>query len=324
MMTAALSALLDHYPDAEFTLLTSADGKRVLSDSHERIKDIWLYDRKHPFPFVIRRSLKQAISMADFDYIYNFESNPSYGRLLKDSSAKIHAISTSKASKAKHFAQRLIDVVSEGVGKNVGFYPLYLPVKKQYEEYNRELLGKSGITDKTLLIAFHPTFSGFHSRRKVKTIGKHKLWPHENFSMLADRLSRYGKEKGIEMEIVLNLMPDELEIGQDIVAGSKSRPIIISPKPNMKNYIAFLKRVDLLVVPDTGPMHMAAAVGTHLVALFSGKNPEDCGPFMNPGGYSVLRAEETDSPEKGIAAISVDAVYRACIDQIKMLRGTSG
>jgi ADP-heptose:LPS heptosyltransferase len=61
-------------------------------------------------------------------------------------------------------------------------------------------------------------------------------------------------------------------------------------------------------------MHVAAAVGTPVVALFSGWDPADCGPYAPPERVRVLRAEDTPHPERGLAAISADAVFAASRD----------
>jgi hypothetical protein len=60
-------------------------------------------------------------------------------------------------------------------------------------------------------------------------------------------------------------------------------------------------------------MHIAAAVGTPLVALFSHMSPRDCGPYVPAGNYTALRAEDTGHPELGLAAISPESVFSACL-----------
>jgi len=63
-------------------------------------------------------------------------------------------------------------------------------------------------------------------------------------------------------------------------------------------------------------MHLGAAVNTAIVAFFSMKDPADCGPYMDPDRFTILRSEDSDRPEQGIASISVDTVYEACISQL--------
>ena len=69
--------------------------------------------------------------------------------------------------------------------------------------------------------------------------------------------------------------------------------------------------MNLLIAPDTGPAHIAAAVDTNLIALFSGHNPNDCAPYTSTDKLRVLRAENMQNPELGLAAISVEDVFQA-------------
>ena len=73
-----------------------------------------------------------------------------------------------------------------------------------------------------------------------------------------------------------------------------------------------IKRSDVLLTPDSGPMHMASALGTKIVAFFSMKDPGDCGPYMDQSKFIILRSEDTTHPGKGINAIDIDTVYSAC------------
>jgi heptosyltransferase-1 len=299
MCTPALSALLDHYPDAP------------------RIQNFWVYDRKHSFPFFVYRRINRAIVSARFHNIYCFESNEKYYRLFKGSSASIYRLRAGK--KVTHYAQLLLDMVSRGVKKNVGFYPLYLPVDDMAVKENDRLLIRRGITKNTLLIAFHPTFSGINHRRQMRKHGRHKIWPPASYAKLADRLHHYARQKNLELRVVMNLLPEETKFGETIAAQSLEGIDIICPEPNFMRYTAFLQRVDLLISPDTGPMHLAAALGTPLIALFSGKDPNDCGPFGRNQKFKVLRAEDMDFPLPGLAAISVESVFQACKAQICLI-----
>jgi len=60
---------------------------------------------------------------------------------------------------------------------------------------------------------------------------------------------------------------DEMEVCQQIIRGV-GRAARLLPRLSLGGYVAFLKQVDLAVGPDTGPIHMAAAVGTPTVSLY--------------------------------------------------------
>ena len=314
MCTPALSALLAHYPGAEFTILTSSEGKRILDNFSPRIKHSWIYNRGNSFGFFIKRKMNQVIIKAEFDAVFCFEYSQRYHRLFENTSAVVYGLGPRDEN--KHYAQLLLDVVSRSVKKNVGFYPLYLPVEEGAKRQNKALMESCGITDTTVLVALHPTFSGIDKRRKVRKHGRHKIWPASSYARLADCLHRYAGQKDIQMRVVMNLLPEEKKIGATIVAQSREGIDILSPEPNFKHYLAFLQRVDLLVSPDTGPMHFAAAVGTPLIALFSGKDPRDCGPFGRNETFRVLRAEDSTPDNAGIAAIRVEQVFQVCREQL--------
>lgn len=312
MVTPAISALLNKYPDAEFIFLTSPDGKRTLSDFSPRIEIFWIYDRGKLLSSFSRRSIKNKIKEAHFDHIFCFEFKPSYGRLFIESDATIHNIKNVK--KRSHYSKMLLDLVWDGENKEPEPYFVFLPVHDDAINQMEEYLSGFGISDTTFLIALHPTSSGAVKLLKSRKHVKDRLWPTELFAELAYRLKEYGKCYGRDLKIVMNLMPEECGIGNQIVQSSKESVIILTPPPNFQRYKAFLKRVDLLVTPNTGPMHIASAVGTSIIALFSGHNPEDSGPFVPSTQYKVLRSELTTTPERGIAAIPVDDVYNACIE----------
>ncbi len=106
-------------------------------------------------------------------------------------------------------------------------------------------------------------------------------------------------------------MPEEKELGMKIIEASQHNVKLLTPAPDFERYKATLARMDLLIVPNTGPMHIAAAVGTNIVSLFSIHNPKDCAPFTDQSKLTVLRAEDCQDPEQGLAAISADDVFQA-------------
>ena len=109
----------------------------------------------------------------------------------------------------------------------------------------------------------------------------------------------------------MDLLPEEKELGQKIVNASNDTITLLIPPPNFERYKATLSRMNFLIAPDTGPAHIAAAVGTNLVALFSGHNPNDCAPYTAMNKLKILRAEDCQHPELGLAAISAEDVFQA-------------
>mgnify|MGYP001220300052 CR=1 FL=1 len=80
---------------------------------------------------------------------------------------------------------------------------------------------------------------------------------------------------------VLTGGPDPMEIGyaEQITAAAEHPPLSTVGKTNLKQLAALLQRAELLIAPDTGPAHMANAMGTPVIGLYASSNPERTGPY---------------------------------------------
>ncbi len=99
-----------------------------------------------------------------------------------------------------------------------------------------------------------------------------KAWPAAHFAILADEL----EARGIKTVFVGG--PNDREVVAQIIAAMTHSPLDAAGKTNLRQLAALLSRCDLLVSADTGPMHIAAGVGTPVVALFGPTDPRRTGP----------------------------------------------
>ena len=310
MITPSLLALLDNYPGYDLHILTSADGKRVLSGFDSKVTKIWIYEKNRPLKVLARLRQFIEIRKTDYDYIFNFELKPSYKKVYKNSSAKIFELDESNPN--LNYAKRCLNVVQKSVNNKILNYWDWLPVTNDGVEKARVQLSNAGVGDKDYVVGIHPSFSG--SRKGLHLVKKRnnlREWPQTYFSDLIIMLARYSKVNNLNIKIVIDLLPDEAELGEYIVKSSDDKALLFTLKPDFQRYKALIKRMDLLITPDTGPMHIAAAVGTKIICLFSGKSPDDCGPYMPPENYIALRAEEYDE-DSGLQAIKPEYVFEAC------------
>ena len=72
---------------------------------------------------------------------------------------------------------------------------------------------------------------------------------------------------------------EDTQMADDILRQTQSSPINLVGKTQVNTLAAVLKRCDLLISGDSGPMHLATAVGTPCVALFGSTDPNVTGPF---------------------------------------------
>jgi len=309
MITPALNALTNKFPNAEITILTSPDGRRVLNKFHPYIKNVWILERKKLFPFIQRKKINHAIQQFDFQHIFCFETKASFAKLFNGSSAQQHILPDIKNSEI-NFAERCLNIVDPTFRKEQ--YPVFLPVQDDAEQRAQTVLQQAGISNTAFLIGIHPSYSGLGKRfgRNKKSL-PHRNWPISHWAELCKLIKNYALENGQTIEIIMDLMPEEKELGLKIIEASQHSVKLLTPQPDFERYKATLARMDLLIVPNTGPMHISAAVGTNIVALFSIHNPKDCAPFTDENKLTVLRAEDYQHPEYGLAAISAKDVFQA-------------
>ncbi|HEU4684692.1 MAG TPA: lipopolysaccharide heptosyltransferase II [Nitrospira sp.] len=116
-----------------------------------------------------------------------------------------------------------------------------------------------------------------------------KRWPAASFATLADRLHQEA-----EIPMIFIGSPGE-RADVAAVIGSMRRPAVnLAGAMSVGLLPAFLRQAALLITNDSGPMHIAAAVETPIVALFGPTSPARTGPYGS--GHSVLAHKIPCSP----------------------------
>lgn len=312
MITPALSAILKCHPHAQITVLTSPEGKLLLNDFHPNIKHIWTWDRHGLIKaYTDRIKLLKKISNSTFDKIFCFEESKRAASLFDDSPAEFYWCR--RPNEKKHCSRHYLDLVATSCDINVEEFYTYLPVNNHYRLQVDEELASIGIMPDDIVVMMHPTFSGYSRlglrKRKARI---RKLWPADNYGQLGKLLAGHAIN-GRSLKPLIDLLPRELPLGRRIVDASDGAITLTQSRP-FSRYIALINRANLLLSPDSGPMHLASALGTPVVAFFSMKDPGDCGPYMDPSLFTILRS---DDPVKGISTISVDSVYDSVLSQLE-------
>lgn len=140
-----------------------------------------------------------------------------------------------------------------------------------------------------------------------------KIWPAERYGQLARRL---GKSHDLP-SIAVWAGQQERQLAEMIVATSGGRARL-APPTSMTELGALCRRAAMFVGSDTGPMHLAAAVGTPTISLHGPSRAEWCGAYgphtvrlqvRYEDGSSLQRRKADDS---AMRAITVDMVAAAC------------
>jgi heptosyltransferase II len=111
-----------------------------------------------------------------------------------------------------------------------------------------------------------------------------RRWPPEKFAAAARKL----KERCGASFLIFG-GPGEEPIAQKIRDGISGEALNLAGRLTLPELAAFLSRSDLLITNDSGPMHMAAALKTPVVALFGPEDPRHFQPYTFPGLYRVIQ-----------------------------------
>ncbi|NQT90816.1 MAG: glycosyltransferase family 9 protein [Candidatus Omnitrophica bacterium] len=136
---------------------------------------------------------------------------------------------------------------------------LYVPVSDEARKHVDDLLVGSGINPDDRVVAIHPGASC-----------PSKIWPSERFAKLADKLiENYGAKV-----VVVGGSDKRGTFCADIVRKFMLKEaLFLSGKLDISQLAALLKRSVLLISNDSGPVHVAVAVGTPVVSIFGRRQP---------------------------------------------------
>ncbi|MGD8376582.1 MAG: glycosyltransferase family 9 protein [Acidobacteriota bacterium] len=146
----------------------------------------------------------------------------------------------------------------------------------------------------------------------------YKRWEPARFGWLAGRLHDDG------VQVLVAGGPGEEAI-LDEVLGATSTPPAVLPPSSLMQLTALIARMDLFVGGDTGPMHLAWAVGTPVLALFGATDPIVNAPYdAEHLGHRVLYHGPPERPYRvtgagaraWMDAITVDEVYANCREML--------
>jgi heptosyltransferase-1 len=148
-----------------------------------------------------------------------------------------------------------------------------------------------------------------------------KLWSTERYAAVARYLHA---EFGLRT-LVIWAGEREKAWAEQIVAGSGASARL-APNTSLPELAALLRHAQLFVGSDTGPLHLAAAVGVPCVGVYGPTDPAECGPF-GPANRAVQTYLQTGSCRErrqaenlAMQAVTVEQVCEACHTVLKQAR----
>ena len=175
----------------------------------------------------------------------------------------------------KHAIDRYLDFPRH-LGADIREPEFLIPIRQENIDRVDEYLRRNGIDRKDAFVAVSPV-----------ALWDTKLWPDEKFALLCDRIVE-------ELKVSVVFTGAERGRLDRIRSRMRSPSINLGGETTLKDLACLYQRSSLLVTTDSGPMHVAAAVGTPVVALFGPTDPARTGPYGE--GHAVIRKELSCSP----------------------------
>lgn len=323
LSTPVLKALRDTYPESRITFMVRPPVKEIV-EGNPYVDDVIIYDKAMGFlgslglikklrgkKFDLAVALHPTsrthwiIFLSGISKRLGFDRRKRMGILLTD------RIPDKKHLGLKHEIDYTLDILRY-MGIDVKDRRMHVPVSRDNGMRAREMLENGGISENDSVVAVNPGASC-----------PSKRWPAEKFAEAADMLI---KSRGVKIVIISG--GSDKCIGAKMASSMKERCLDLSGRTGVGDMAGILKRVKLFISNDSGPVHVACAVGTPVVAIFGrsdrGLSPRRWGP-SNKGDVVIHKdvgcmeclAHNCVLGFKCLSAITVDEVVRAAEGLLK-------
>lgn len=307
----AVAGLRKSFPRAEIVWLTHPRWK-ALVESSQLASEIWEADtRAYSSVRGILNRIREAGFAAAIDYqgLWKSAALPFLGRVRRRIGFSSHSVrefgvpllyTDRVRSTQAHIAEQNGEL-SQRAGALHGVAPFALCTASLQGDFASQL-GQDQNVDRYIVLS---PAGGWRS----------KCWPAERYGALCRQLY-----KNLGLRCVLNQGPgDEDYVAAVKVASGDSAPIACHG--SLEQLMILLRNALCVVAGDTGPLHLAAALGTPVVALFGPTDPARNGPYRlgaDSGKNIVLRSPQAVTtykrgtrPDPSLLELEVDAVFDA-------------
>ena len=273
LSTAVIPPLQEHFTDAKINVLAGPKACEVFQGD-VRVNEVIIYDNRDVHAGLRGKTrLIKELKDRNFDLVIDLRDS-FWSRFIGVSRWGIPLLQRFSSSyKNSHAVNRYLSIPgAHGVRTEDAAPRFYLSdSEKQLAD---DFLSRNDVSDHDLIIGIHP--GGGWS---------YKLWPVERFAALGDLLSqKYGAK------VLVFAGPDEASLQDQLVNSMKLPPIPVK-NIGLRETAALIQRCHLYIGNDTGPMHIAAALGTRVVAIFGPTDANRSGPY---GDKHVVIAEKVE------------------------------
>ncbi len=318
LSTPVIKALRQRYAHAYIAMMVSPYARQIV-EGNPYLDEVIIYDKDNQHKswlasFQFSRHLKKKkfdlaviLHPTNRAHLVSFLSaipkrvgyNCKLGFLLTD------RIEHLKQCGEKHELEYNLDLLKY-LGITVQDKDLFMPLGDSAQGWAQALLEAEGVNSTDKILAVHPGASC-----------RSKLWPAERFAAAADKLSqKYG------FKVLVVAGPKDISAAAELNRHMQAPVVNLAGKTSVAQLACLLKRSSLFISNDSGPVHIASAVGTPVISIFgrnqAGLGPRRWGPrgkkdkFLHKEiGCIECRAHNCIKEFACLKAISVDDVLAA-------------
>jgi len=269
LSTPAIKAVRDKYPDAYIAFMVRPYAKDIV-EGNPYLDEVIVYDK-----YGKDRSIFSTVAFAfglkkkKFDlavmlhptnrahliaYLAGIPERMGYDRKLAFLLTK--KIPHTKQEGKKHELEYVLDLLRP-IGITAKDKELFVPVREQDIKRAEELLEEHHVGADVPIVAVNPGASCLSKR-----------WKPENFAVVCDALAAKYKARILILSDKANK-----EFAARAAKAMKYEPVNLTGKTGVGVLAALLSKCDLFISNDSGPVHIACAVGTPVISVFGRKDP---------------------------------------------------
>jgi lipopolysaccharide heptosyltransferase II len=266
LSTVVIRNLRTAFPDAQIDFLTERLSREVLEGNSD-LHSVLVFDNKRDNGVKLLLDVRSR----NYDLVFDLFGNPRSALITYFSGATYRV---GYRFKWRQYCYTTVVEPRGGEVHNTEFNldalrsleipvpdtSIVFPLSREAEKFAEEFFQKNSISN-TFVVALNPG-GGWYTKR----------WKAGQFAELGDLLT-----KEYHARILIIWGPGEEAEAKNIQRQMNS-PSMIIPNTSLQQLAAILKRCSVMVTNDSGPMHIAAAMNTPIVAMFGPTNPELQGP----------------------------------------------
>ncbi len=273
-------AIRENFPAAKITFITLSQNRGIYENSG--LFDEVIYFNLHSVPAFLWDVVKKFFTLRrkNFDLVINLEPWANFAEIVSFYVGVRMRVGFTASKRKSLFNTRVPFIENEHISRSffrvlypfgirmpTDFEPLPIPISQSDQDYVASLLSAEGVTEDDFLVAINVNASEVADARR---------WNPKNYAELSLKMA-----ERINAKTVFIGSSSEVERVQEVIDLADGKGINLSGKTTLPQVAALLKRVNIFVTNDSGPMHLAMAMRTPTVALFGPETPKRYGPVIN-------------------------------------------